>query len=579
MFKGFHFSLFFDIIKRILFYVLDLQTYFIFENVLFPVLGGVALLLYGMRLMSQGLIRTAGRRLKISLKTLTKNRFFAIVTGIITTIAVQRSSVIMVMTVSFLNASLISLEQAIGIIFGSNIGTSVTAQLLAFNIQSYSLPAIVIGVVFVFFSKTDRMRSIGNIFLGFGMLFYGLSLMQTTLEPIKNEPAIYNAFLSLRGHPFLTLLGGTAFTMVIQSSAAAIGITLALAVSGLIDYETALLLVLGLNIGKTLTANLAAINGNPSARRAARVHFVFNLIGAVIFFILLPFFLQLVDFFTPSGEIARKVVNAHTIFNVVNVILLYPFIPLLAKLSTYLVPDSKDQESSLNYLDDEALSNPSTALDRVDLALTDMSHLTIQSLQCVKTYASDSNFDFGAIHSLENTIDTFQEKIIDYIGGAAQHSLSSHETRRIPSLVNIVNSLEKIGDFSYRMAKIMNAAHEETHGFTPSELKTLRKLFGEVIDLLSNVKKLLQGRHFDMPFRSESPAYHEIHSQFFETFRSVHKNIRSFAVKYKKKYQGQEILRTNYFIHILGLLDDLAFKCRNIVFILINKHGVETDEY
>lgn len=555
------------------------QTNSIFQDVFFPVIGGLAFLLYGMRLMTGGLIRTAGRRLKVALKTLTKNRFFAIVTGIFTTISVQSSAVIMVMTVGFLNASILSLEQAIGIIFGANIGTTVTAQLLAFHIQSYSLPALAIGVVFIFFSKTERMRSVGNVFLGFGMLFYGLSLMQNALEPIKNHPGIYEAFLSLKGHPFLAFLGGIIFTMVIQSSVASMGITFTLAVSGLIDYETAVILVFGLNVGSTLTVNLAAIQGNPSARRAARVHFIFNLIGALIALPLLPFFLSFVDFFTPSGDIERKIANAHTLFNVVSVLLFYPFISHLAKLSEYFVPDTHDQSSSLNYLDDAALENPSTALDRVDLALTHMEDRVVHSLQCVKKYATDTSFDFSEINTLENMIDMFQEKIIDYIGRAAQHSLSFHETHRIPLLVNIVNSLEKIGDFSYRMGKIINAAREETHGFTLSEIRIIRKLFSEVIDLLIIVKKLTSGRHFDIPYRSESPFYHEIRLQFFEKFQSVHKNIRVFAVKYQKKYHGQEILRTNYFIHILGLLDDLVFKSRNIVFILINKHGAETDEY
>ncbi|MFA5700321.1 MAG: Na/Pi cotransporter family protein, partial [Desulfuromonas sp.] len=322
------------------------------QQLIFGLLGGLGLFLYGMKIMSDGLQKIAGDRMRKVLAALTNNRIMATMVGIIVTAIIQSSSATTVMVIGFVNAGLMTLMQAIGVVLGANIGTTITAQLIAFKITKFALPAIGLGVGLKLFSRKKSWIYVGEAILGFGLIFYGLSVMKTAFDPIRDSGELSNVFLLIGDHLYLAVLVGALITMIVQSSSATIGITLALASSGLITFECSVAVILGENIGTTITANIAAIGANVAARRTALCHLLFNVVGVAYMLALFPHFLNLIESLTPGiadfaisnqqqaaiyglevGDkpyIARHIANTHTLFNVVNTLIFLPFIGILA---------------------------------------------------------------------------------------------------------------------------------------------------------------------------------------------------------------------------------------------------------
>ncbi len=329
------------------------------QQLIFGVLGGLGLFLFGMKIMSEGLQKIAGSRMRKILGALTNNRLVGTLVGVAVTVIIQSSSATTVMVVGFVNAGLMSLVQAIGVILGANIGTTVTAQLIAFKVTKYALPAIGIGVGFKLFSKNKKWSYIGEILLGFGLLFFGLTVMKNAFDPLKTSEEFRQLFMMVGDNHLLGILIGAILTMIVQSSSATIGITIALAISGILSFEASIALILGENIGTTITANLAAIGTNLAARRTALAHFLFNSLGVCYMLAFFPFFLQFVSSITPGDAdfviqtqeqaarmggtigdkpfIARHIANTHTMFNIINTIIFLPLVGLLAKLSTLVI--------------------------------------------------------------------------------------------------------------------------------------------------------------------------------------------------------------------------------------------------
>ena len=345
-----------------------MPAYLTSHSLIFGLLGGLGLFLYGMKTLSDGLQKIAGDRLRRILGVLTENRVVGMLIGVAVTALIQSSTATTVMVVSFVNAGLMSLLQAIGVVIGANIGTTVTAQLIAFNVAKYALPAIGLGAALRFFIKSPRWHHIGEVILGFGLVFFGLALMKGAFDPIKGDQELRQIFLLVGDNPLLGVLLGAVVTMVVQSSSATIGLTIAMATSGLLSFEASVALILGENIGTTVTTNLAAIGTNLAARRTALAHFLFNAIGVGYMLLLFPLFTGLVaaitpgdpDFVIQSGEqlemlggtlgdkpfIARHIANAHTLFNVVNALLFLPLIGHLARLTARLLPGREEQAES-----------------------------------------------------------------------------------------------------------------------------------------------------------------------------------------------------------------------------------------
>lgn len=440
------------------------------ENLVFGLLGGLGLFLFGMKIMSEGLQKVAGSRMRKILAALTNNRVVGTLVGIAVTAIIQSSSATTVMVVGFVNAGLMSLVQSIGVVLGANIGTTVTAQLIAFKITKYALPAIGIGVGFKLFARNKKWSYGGEILLGFGLLFFGLAVMKGAFDPLKSSEEFRQLFVLVGDNHLLGVLIGAVVTIIVQSSSATIGITLALASTGMLSFEASVALILGENIGTTITANLAAVGTNLAARRTALAHFLFNTIGVAYMLIFFPFFLQLVSSVTPGdadfviqtqeqaarlgGElgdkpfIARHIANTHTLFNVVNTIIFLPLVGLLAKLSTLVIRGREEEMTfQLKYLDNRVLNTPPIALAQARSETRRMARIAQEMVDETLHFLQDNDLKrIAALEKQEDLTDVLQKEITNFLVALSQQSITEESSREIASMMHMVNDLERVGD-------------------------------------------------------------------------------------------------------------------------------------
>ncbi len=482
------------------------------QSMIFSFMGGLGLFLYGMKIMSEGLQKAAGNRLRKILEKLTSNRFMAFLVGVGVTAVVQSSSATTVMVVGFVNAGLMNLLQAIGVILGANIGTTVTAQMIAFKVQQYALPAIGLGVGLRLFATSRRWQYYGEILIGFGMLFYGLTVMKSGLSALKHHESFHQAFITFGNNPVLAVFAGALLTMILQSSSATVGITMTLAVSGALSFKGGVGLILGENIGTTITALLASIGTNVTAKRAARAHMVFNVVGVCYILLLFPFFIKLVEFITPGdpdflinsadqalnygmaiGEkpfIARHLANAHTLFNVVNCLLFLPFLGFLARISTWMVPvhDEDEQETHLRYLDNRVLDTPSLAVSQARQETVRMMEIAMkmfaQTMECSHQYSMKL---VDKIYRKENTIDMLQKEITDFIVALSPQSLTREFSREVNSLMYMVNNIERIGDHSENLVKLVERRLESRIIFSDQAMEEIENISDKTTEFLNLV--------------------------------------------------------------------------------------------
>jgi len=440
------------------------------QQFIFGLLGGLGLFLFGMKTMSEGLHKVAGENIRRIFAALTNNRIVGTLVGAAVTAIIQSSTATTVMTVGFVNAGLLSLVQAIGVVLGANIGTTVTAQLIAFNISQFALPLIAVGAALKLFSRKKKHVYSGEIVLGFGLLLLGLATMKLGFAPLKNSDEFRQLLIAVSDYKLLAVLIGALMTVIVQSSTATIGVTLALAATGLISFETSVALVLGENIGTTITANIAAIGTNLAARRTAFAHFLLNSIGTLIILLLLPFYLKFVAFLTPGEadfiiqtqaqaeslsaaigdkpHIARHIANAHTLFNLINVILFLPFVGYLAKLST-LVVRGKDVSDSLQvkFIDSRVLNTPPIAVGQARREAQRMAQVTLEMLEETCDFLEDNKQKrIIELERREELVDLLQREITKFLVQLSQRSISSQTSEIIASLLHIVNDLERVGD-------------------------------------------------------------------------------------------------------------------------------------
>jgi len=441
------------------------------QQLIFGLLGGLGLFLYGMKIMSDGLQKIAGDRMRKVLAALTNNRIMATMVGIIVTAIIQSSSATTVMVIGFVNAGLMTLMQAIGVVLGANIGTTITAQLIAFKITKFALPAIGLGVGLKLFSRKKSWIYVGEAILGFGLIFYGLSVMKTAFDPIRDSGELSNVFLLIGDHLYLAVLVGALITMIVQSSSATIGITLALASSGLITFECSVAVILGENIGTTITANIAAIGANVAARRTALCHLLFNVVGVAYMLALFPHFLNLIESLTPGiadfaisnqqqaaiyglevGDkpyIARHIANTHTLFNVVNTLIFLPFIGILATVASKLIPgDPGELDVPLKYIDCRMLETPPLALSQARAETVRMAEIAQNCLNRTLDFLQRNDLRMlKELRKIEDMLDMLQKEIINFLVAISQRPVTQEASKEISSLMHIVNDLEKVGDY------------------------------------------------------------------------------------------------------------------------------------
>lgn len=441
------------------------------------VAGGLGLFIFGMKLMAEGLQKAAGDRLRRILEILTTNRVMAVITGIIVTILVQSSSTTTVMVVGFVNAGLMTLVQAVGTILGANIGTTVTAQIIAFKITELALPMIAVGVLMSFFVKKRVYRHVGQAILGFGLLFLGMTVMGGQLKTLKDVPGFNTMLVTFGEYRLLGILAGALFTALLQSSSASTATIIVLALDGLIPLDSAMALILGTNIGTCITALLASIGANLSARRAAVAHILFNVIGVTLFAFFLTPYTQLVA--QTSDELARQVAWGHTIFNVVNTLVFLPFIPLFVKLIVRLVPgEEKILHTAPQYLDRRMLSTPSVALGGVEREIGRMADIALEMVDDALNILIKNDPDLiREVERKEAVVDELESEIAIYLAELAQQSLTEDQSRHLTTYLHAINDIERMGDHAENIAELCHSKIEDSFPFTEAAVEEIKEMY------------------------------------------------------------------------------------------------------
>ncbi len=419
------------------------------------IFGGLGLFLYGMKLMSDGLESAAGEKLKGILEKVTSNRFVGVLVGAIVTSIIQSSSATTVMVVSFVNAGLMSLGQAVGVIMGANIGTTITAQMVSFKLDSIAPIFIGAGAILVLIAKKKKIKDIAYIGLGFGILFLGMGTMSGALKPVAETPAFSEFILVVGNNAILGLLTGLIMTAIVQSSSATTGILVALATTGAIDMRLAFPVILGCNIGTCVTALLASVGANRTAKKAALMHLFFNIFGAIIF---LPFVMQvtnLVETISP-GNVARQVANAHTIFNVTVTVVMFPLAGYLVKLVNFIIPgDSKIEKKGAMYLDKQLLSTPMIASGQVIKETIRMAELAKSNLELsMRAFLEGSQESIDKVYENEKIINTIEKDITDYLIELSQHELTEENAKLVSGTYHTINDIERIGDHAENIVEL-----------------------------------------------------------------------------------------------------------------------------
>ena len=466
--------------------------------VFMKILGSLALLIYGMKVMSEALQKMAGSQLRHILGAMTTNRFTGMLTGTFITCAVQSSSATTVMTVSFVNAGLLTLAQAISVIMGANIGTTITAWIVSlgtigdslklFQLGFYAPLMIGIGAIFILFSKSDKKKTIGEIVLGLGMLFLGLDLMAGNIKPFTGAPIFSEAFRLLGGNPILGIIVGIVVTALMQSSSASVGILQTLAFNGVVNTAAAIYITLGQNIGSCVTAIISSVGSSRTAKRAAAIHLLFNTMGAIVFGIL-GFVV-----FTVNTKLANHTINAveisifHTFFNLTMTTLLYPFAGLLVKLSGMIVR-GKDEEvveakkEPILQLDERVLLTPAFAVQSGSVEVARMGSIALKSLNAAMGAINTKSLDdLKTVAQCEQTLDDMQEALTEYLIKVDNLSLSESQKKHVNNLFNMVTDIERVGDHADNLSENAKYMIDNNLEFSDLAKEDLAEISKDAID-------------------------------------------------------------------------------------------------
>lgn len=460
-------------------------------TILLGLAGGLGLFLFGMTLMSEGIEKAAGAKLRGILELFTKNRFMGMIVGVIFTGIIQSSSACTVMVVSFVNSGLMNLYQAAGVIFGANIGTTVTSQLVSFNLSKVAPVFVLSGVIAVMFCKNQTVKKIGDIVLGFGILFMGLSLMSDAMSCMKDSKEVVTLLGSLK-NPLLAVLLGTVVTSIIQSSSVTVSIILLMANQGLLQLPICLYIILGCNIGACASAIIASLSGRKDAKRAAMIHLLFNVIGTVILFIMLQVASEPIISLlrSISGESnGRFVANAHTLIKIFQVIVLFPFSGLIVKL-TYLLIPGKDKKVgyrdnfALKYIGDKVVFNPATAVVEVIKEMERMADLAGENLnRAMNALITLDEEDINEVYVVEKNINFLNHAITNYLVKINQTTLPIEDLKSIGALFHVVNDIERIGDHAENVADSAKLRKEQDITIS----KEAQIEMGEMLEMVNKI--------------------------------------------------------------------------------------------
>lgn len=551
-------------------------------------IGGLALFLYGMNVMGDGLAKVSGGKLEKILENLTSNRLKAVLLGVGVTAVIQSSSATTVMVVGFVNSGIMKLSQAIGIIMGANIGTTVTSWILSlsgiesdnFFIKflkptSFSPILAIIGVIFIMFFKNEKKKDIGTILAGFAILMVGMDTMSNAVKPLADVPEFTNILLMF-SNPILGMIAGAVLTAIIQSSSASVGILQALCITGAVSYDTALPIIMGQNIGTCVTAMISGIGANKNARRAAIVHLYFNVIGTLLFMVIFYFLNFFIDFkFLNNSANAAGIAIIHSIFNVFATCILLPFANVLEKLAYITIPDSKQTQEEFNddfHLDVRFLEKPAFAIEQCKNVSVRMANLSkvalLSSIDLIESY--DENM-VNDVLDMEEKVDKYEDELGTYLLKLNSKNLTERDSHTVSMILHCIGDFERISDHAVNIvevAKEINEKHLEFSDDAKGELKVFTKAVQEIVNKAIKV------------FETED-------IEFAKTVEPLEEVIDYLSVEIKKRHidrlrEGKCTIEMGFvFSDITTNYERVADHCSNIAVCLIEikEDGFEMHEY
>ncbi|MBN1184560.1 MAG: Na/Pi cotransporter family protein [Bacteroidales bacterium] len=547
-------------------------------------LGGLGLFLYGMHIMSNGMQKSAGEKMRAILSSLTRNRFVGVGVGTFVTVLIQSSSATTVMLVGFVNSKLITFTQTLGVILGASIGTTITAQVIAFKLTDYALLFIALGFLFYIISNKEKIKHIGEAILGFGILFYGMHIMSTAMYPLRNYEPFLNLLIRLED-PVIGILIGIGFTALIQSSGAFIGIMVVLASQGFLSLESAIPLVLGSNIGTSITAILASLNASTDAKKVALAHTLFKFIGVLLVIWWLPGFGEFVTWISPKSsainsiemtqeELPRQIANAHTLFNVALTLILLPFTGFFGKLIDKIIRPKKKAvpiESRLKYLNNAYFPTPVLALNMAKQEIMEMSKTVVEMLhQIVPAFLEKDNNLIKKIEENEENVDYVVENIKNYLINITRNNVNKERVNEAFQMIYTVKELEQIADvISTNMLKHAIEWAGETFDFSEEGKKEIREFHTLTIQQLQNAIEVFMelNLHKALTVKDKHKAYRkkadELELLHYERLR---KNV------------PESIESSKYHIELINMLKIIIRHSSNICRIILDRAGQESTE-
>ena len=458
-------------------------------DIVISLMGGLGLFLYGMNLMAEGLEKSAGSRLKKIVELLTSNIFMGVLVGAFVTAIIQSSSATTVMVVGFVNAGLMNLYQATAVIMGANIGTTITAQLISFQFDALAPIFLAIGSMIVLFTNNKNTKQIGNIILGFGILFLGLELMKNSMSPLAESPFFSELIMKLQGKTILGVLLGVVMTAVIQSSSASTGILVALASTGALPLNVAVPILFGNNIGTCVTALISSIGTSKTAKKAALIHLLFNVIGTIIFIPLIGYLTGIVQGITPgmgAEAVKRQIANAHSIFNIINTLILMPCIKLLVYIVNKIIPGEDEHEAmGVQYIDERLLETPIIALGQTTNELVRMANKAKENLELAMDAFNNKNEEsLNKVYANEKLINILEDDITKFLVKLSNTEIGEEQKNIVAAMFHVVNDIERIGDHAENIADLASEKMSKHIVFSEEATKELLSMFNYTVNAL-----------------------------------------------------------------------------------------------
>ena len=495
------------------------------QEIIFHFLGGLGLFLYSIKTMGDGLQQAAGDRLRYYIDKYTSNPFLGVLVGIVVTALIQSSTGVTVITVGLVSASLLTLRQAIGIIMGANIGTTVTSFIIGFKLGEYALPLIFLGTMFLFFTKNRTANNIGRILFGVGGIFYALNLISAGMSPLKDLPQFKEYMVTLGQNPILGVVAGAVITVLIQASSATIGILQGLYAGGFLDLKGALPVLFGDNIGTTLTVIIAAAGANISAKRVAATHVTFNVLGTILCLILLGPFTSMIEYFQALLHLSPEMTIAfsHGAFNVSNTIVQFPFIGALAYFVTKLIP-GEDEVVKYEplYLDEQLIKQaPSIALGNAKKELLHLGNYAVKAFDLSYDYIINSNEKVAEKgHKTEEAINTIDEKLTRYLISLSSEALSQKESEVLTNILDSSRDLERIGDHAEALINLNDYLQRKNVQFSNSALEELEDIYRQTSDFVKDALESVENN--DLEQAQSLIERHEAINKMERVLRKTH---------------------------------------------------------